>query len=156
MSPRAFAHPHLTPALILAWADAHHAATGRWPTCDLTPVAGGPAGLRWQWVNQALGVGARGLPGGDSLARLLARERGRPHQHARPRLSERTVLAWARAHRRRTGSWPRIHEGAVAGRPGETWLGVDQALRKGLRGLPGGDSLPRLSRRASPKPIGDP
>jgi hypothetical protein len=149
MSPRTSAPSRLTPALILAWADAHFTATGAWPTADLAPVAGGPPGLRWQWVNQALGVGARGLPGGDSLARLLARERGRPHQLARPRLTERTVLAWARAHRRRTGSWPRIHEGAVAGRPGETSPAVDQALRKGLRGLPGGDSLPRLSRRAA-------
>jgi hypothetical protein len=73
MSPKVRAHPRLTPALILAWADAHHAATGRWPTCDLTPVLGGPPGLRWQWVNQALGLGARGLPGGDSLPRLLRR-----------------------------------------------------------------------------------
>jgi hypothetical protein len=34
--------------LILEWADAHFAATGHWPTADLTSVAGEPS-LRWRW-----------------------------------------------------------------------------------------------------------
>jgi hypothetical protein len=68
MSPKARARPPFTPDLILAWADAHHAATGRWPTGDLTPVAAEP-GLRWRWVDHALGSGGRGLPGSDSLVR---------------------------------------------------------------------------------------
>jgi hypothetical protein len=63
MSPNARAHPRLTPALILAWPDAHRAATGAWPTGDLTPVSGVP-GRRWQWVDCALCKVTRGLPDG--------------------------------------------------------------------------------------------
>lgn len=68
MSPRTSALPRLTPNRILAWADAHRAATGAWPAADLTPVTVGLPGLRWQWVNHAMRNGSRGLPGGDSLA----------------------------------------------------------------------------------------
>src|SRR5207245_5766917 len=44
---------------------------------------------------------------------------------------------------RRTGNWPPGDCGAI-GETGETWSGVDAALLLGLRGLPGGSSLPRL------------
>jgi hypothetical protein len=40
-----------------------------------------------------------------------------------------------------------VAAGQVAGAPGETWRALDVALRQGLRGLPGGDSLARLLRR---------
>lgn len=67
------------------------------------------------------------------------------------------ILAWAEAHRARTGEWPRIHSGSIPEADGETWQGIDRALRYGHRGLPGGDSLPRLlgrERGASPQPRG--
>jgi hypothetical protein len=60
---------------ILAWADAHHARTGRWPTSASGPVADAP-GERWRNIDGALRYGRRGLPGGGSLARLLDRHRG--------------------------------------------------------------------------------
>jgi hypothetical protein len=66
----------LSEAQILAWADAHHAQTGKWPTAASGPVAGAP-GETWAAVNQALAYGSRELPGGDSLARLLAENRGK-------------------------------------------------------------------------------
>ena len=59
-------------------------------------------------------------------------------------LSVEQVLAWADAHRSRTGAWPSAVSGPVRDAPVETWGAVDQALRKGLRGLPGGWSLDRL------------
>jgi hypothetical protein len=62
----------------------------------------------------------------------------------RSRLEVAQVLAWAEAHRRRTGAWPRVHSGPVAESPGETWRRIDSALRYGLRGLEGGSSLARL------------
>jgi DNA-binding CsgD family transcriptional regulator len=41
----------------------------------------------------------------------------------------------------------------VAGAPGESWRAVDQALRRGCRGLPGGGSLARMLRRARGVPL---
>jgi hypothetical protein len=66
----------LTEEQVLAWADAYHARTGRWPTAASGPVEGAP-GEVWGHINAALYDGQRGLPGGDSLARLLNRRRAR-------------------------------------------------------------------------------
>jgi hypothetical protein len=66
----------LTVEQILAWADAHHARTGRRPHAKSGPVEGAP-GEVWDHINAALYDGYRGLPGGDSLARLLNRHRSR-------------------------------------------------------------------------------
>jgi hypothetical protein len=133
---------------ILAWADAHRRRTGRWPGADAGPVREVP-GLTWRTVNLALYQGFRGLPGGDSLARLLARRRGRPSYVKKPRLSIGQVLAWARAYRARWGRWPTAASGAVAESPDTTWMAVNAALRQGSRGLPGGSSLTRLFRENS-------
>jgi hypothetical protein len=61
----------------------------------------------------------------------------------RPPLTVETILAWADAHYARTGTWPKIRT-ADAGSlpPGDSWHAIDQALRQGWGGLPGGDSLP--------------
>jgi hypothetical protein len=81
----------LTTAQILAWADAHYENTGVWPTPLSGPVLAAPEET-WRALSSALGVGTRGLPGGDSVARFLRREgrigerRGRPPQVARHRL----------------------------------------------------------------------
>ena len=97
--------PKLTVAQILAWTDDHKARTGEWPRSNGDPVAGAP-GETWVNVNQALQKGLRGLPGRDSLPRLLARERGTRNLGDLPPLTERRIVAWARAHHRRTGTWP--------------------------------------------------
>ena len=68
----------LTVEQVLAWADAHYARTGRWPTAASGPVEGAP-GEAWGRINAALYDGYRGHPGGDSLARLLNRHWGRGH-----------------------------------------------------------------------------
>jgi hypothetical protein len=95
----------------------------------------------------ALAEGSRGLPGGNTLARLLARERGAINPRGRPRLTVDKILAWADTHRRRTGQWPGVLSGPIPGSEGENWLAVNMALYKGRRGLPGGDSLARLLAR---------
>ncbi len=63
-----------------------------------------------------------------------------------PPLTEVQILAWADAHFAARDEWPtcRCPEQAIPGAHGERWFNVDQALRKGLRGLPGGSSLPKL------------
>jgi hypothetical protein len=68
--------PPLTVEQVLAWADAHFARTGRWPSAVSGPVADA-AGETWAKIHAALYDGHRGFPGGDSLARLLDRYRRR-------------------------------------------------------------------------------
>jgi hypothetical protein len=63
--------PRLSKMQILAWADDHLRRTGRYPTAESGPVWGAP-GETWKAVHLALAQGLRGLPGGSSLARLLA------------------------------------------------------------------------------------
>jgi hypothetical protein len=58
------------------------------------------------------------------------------------------ILRWADAHKQHTGSWPTKASGPVWGAPGVTWQAVQSALRRGCRGLPGGDTLAGLLRRA--------
>jgi hypothetical protein len=55
---------------VLAWAQAHHRRTGRWPTRKSGTVHDAP-GSTWGAINAALERGGRGLPGGSSLSRLL-------------------------------------------------------------------------------------
>jgi hypothetical protein len=64
--------PQLTEACILRWARQHHLRTGAWPTAESGPVAEAP-GEVWANVNKALRSGSRGLPGGDTLSKLLHR-----------------------------------------------------------------------------------
>jgi hypothetical protein len=135
--------PLLSVEKILAWAEAHRARTGSWPSHAAGAIREAP-GETWSAINAALCHGGRGLPGGSSLARLLTPEQGPGDRRRRPALTEAQVLAWADAHRARTGRWPTAFSGPVAEAPDVTWRAIDTALGDGLRGLPGGDSLSRL------------
>ena len=137
------AKTQLTIDLILSWVDSHHAATGTWPRIDSGPVRDHPV-LNWWQVNRALHEGYRGLKGGTTLADLLQDQRGVRNKQNLPRLDVEQILAWADAHREATGDYPLIQSGPVGGAPGETWTGINSALDKGLRGLPGGSSLAQL------------
>jgi hypothetical protein len=144
----------LTVERILAWCDDHHARTGSWPRRDSGPVAAAP-GETWANLRQALDKGLRGLPGGQTLAQLLAQHRGAPHPGQRPPLTEAQVVAWARAHHAATGRWPNGASGPVADAPGESWAAIQGYLRQGLRGLPGGENLAQLLARRcdAPAPV---
>jgi hypothetical protein len=143
---RGLKRPKLSVGQILAWADEHRARTGRWPGQAAGPVAAAP-GEKWANIEQALWAGRRGLPGGDSLARLLARERGARNPRSRPRLTVEQILAWADAHHVRKRRWPTISSGPVLDAPGENWRAIYGALYDGHRGLPGGDTLSQLLER---------
>ena len=135
--------PRLTLEQILAWADAYHAKTGRWPRGRSGRVADAPDET-WGAVDAALLQGLRGLPGGTTLAQLLAEHRGAAAiQTSRP-LTVDQILAWADAHHAATGHWPVEESGPAPGAPGETWKGISMALAKGHRGLSAGSSLARL------------
>src|SRR5262249_12307602 len=104
-------------------------------------------GESWRAINLSLWVGLRGLPGGDSLSRLLSRKRGARTKADLPRLTVRTILLWSDLHFKRTGSWPRADSGPVASAPGGTWCAIAHAMWQGGRGLSRGDTLARLLRR---------
>ena len=140
------AAPRLTIKQILAWADAHHQRTGQWPNQQSGPIAGSQ-GDTWCAVNRALAGGWRGLRGGSSLTRLLARKHSLRNSRDLPSLSVAQILAWADAHYKRTGKWPTLGSGLIAGSRGDTWSAVSDALRNGSRGLPKGSSLARLLAR---------
>ena len=65
----------LTVEQILAWADAHHKRTRKWPSVNSGAVDDAPEET-WVAINQALYKGGRGLPKGSSLSKLLV-EHGR-------------------------------------------------------------------------------
>ena len=133
--------PRLTIAQILAWADAHHRRTGRWPSANSGRMTG--SGITWAAVNTALDHGFRGLRGGSSLSKVLDTYRRRPTR-PRHRLTHTQILEWADEHRTRTGRWPSGRSGRVRAAPGERWDQIEGAVRRGSRGLRGGTSLARL------------
>ena len=141
---RGVCRPPLTEEQILAWAGTHFKATGRWPVSSRATAQ--PAGETWAGIDRALRTGFRGLPGGSTLAQLLAQRCGVRNPMRLPPLTEQQILAWARAHFQATGQWPIKRSGAIAQSPGDTWVAIDKALRAERRGLPDGLSLAKLLR----------
>lgn len=135
--------PRLTVDQVLEWADAHHERTGKWPTDRSGPVVEAD-GETWKAIDRALQAGVRGLPGGSSLARLLAQQRGKRNHMNLPLLTLEQILTWADEYHKRTGAWPNRKAGHVLGAPGERWENIDAALHQGHRGLPEGSSLAKL------------
>jgi hypothetical protein len=138
-------HPsvRLSVSEILAWADSHHARTGRWPQVYTGAIWDALPGETWRRIDNALRYGLRGLPGGSSLIQLLSQYRDvRNTQNLSP-LTEGQILAWALAHYWRNGTWPNRYSGLVHG-TGEVWSNLDAGLRRGSRGLPGNSSLGKL------------
>ncbi len=144
---RPLVKPPLTVDMILAWADEFHRQRGRFPIHD-DGIVPGELTQTWCGIDNSLRSGTRGLPGGDTLTKLLVRYRGHRHKRYCPRLAVNQILLWADAHRRRTGEWPTRNSGPVADVPGETWAAIDGALHVGGRGLRGGTSLADILRAA--------
>ncbi len=117
---------------VLAWADAHHARHGKWPTCESGKIPG--TDHNWLRIDSWLRHGYRGLPDGSSLARLLAKHRGVRVGRRPPHLSEKRILAWANAYFAAHGKWPTRDSGPIPGTT-ETWGAVVSAVSKGNRGL---------------------
>ncbi len=133
----------LTVERIMAWAVAHHAATGRWPRLRSGPVRGVP-GETWSTIATSLNKGRCGLPRGMTLGRLLAQHLGREALSLPLTFTVEQILGWADAYHAAHERWPTVKSGKVAATRSETWLAVNHALTQGLRGLPPGPSLARL------------
>ncbi|HET6381859.1 MAG TPA: hypothetical protein VFJ58_00585 [Armatimonadota bacterium] len=138
---------------ILEWADAHYSRTGQWPRKSSGTIAEAPEET-WARVDNALLKGSRGLPGGSSLARLLAEYRGVRNRNALQPLNEDDIVRWILAYRERAGKWPTSKSGSVEDAPGETWGAVSEALRDGGRGMPGGTTLTQLIRDRCASKVG--
>jgi hypothetical protein len=74
--------PPLTERTIVRWARAWRERTGKWPTHTSGEIPEAKGTATWSAVQDALQLGGRGLPGGDSLYRLLLRN-GRKGRSAR-------------------------------------------------------------------------
>jgi superfamily II DNA or RNA helicase len=135
--------PTLTIQTILKWADAHYRKTGQWPKTTSGGVLAAP-GEEWGNIQAVLYAGDRGLPGGSSLAKLLAEKRGVRNTKTLPSLTIQKILKWADAHHQKTGQWPISNSGDVLDAPGEKWANIHTALSQGRRGLPSGSSLAKL------------
>jgi hypothetical protein len=74
------------------------------------------------------------------------RKRPRPKRlRAKPReLTIEQILEWADAYYTTHKRWPTATSGPVVQTLVETWCAINNALRTGRRGLPGGSSLPQL------------
>ena len=131
----------LTIEQILAWADSHNSATRSWPKQNSGLVT--DTDETWGGINAALYSGNRSLPGGSSLAKLLAEHRSIRNKQDLPPLTIEQILTWADAHNKANGNWPTRSSGRVIGTE-ETWANIDGSLQSGVRGLPGGSSLPKL------------
>ena len=135
--------PRLAERQILAWADAHHSRTSEWPSQRSGRVIESN-GETWSGIDAALGQGLRGLKGKSSLIKLLATQRSLRNSKSPPRLYKKDIIAWAKAHHRRTGQWPQARTGAIPEAPGESWLTIDAALAQGRRGFPGRSTLAKF------------
>lgn len=136
--------PRLTVPQILAWADAHYARTGEWPTDSSGPIPEAPFADTWAKIAGALSKPLRGIRTRTSLARILEKYRGVRNRKHLALLSVKQILAWVDAFWARTGRRPTEKSGLIADSNGETWGGVNAALRDGYRGFPGGTTLFRL------------
>jgi hypothetical protein len=133
----------LTEQSIIRWVRAHIERTGTWPSRSDGDVPEAP-GENWESVNLALVHGRRGLPGGSSLRKLCLAHGLQPQSGRGTPLTEEKIMRWMRVHFQRTGRWPGSADGDVDEAPGENWSALDAALANGMRGLPGGSSLPKL------------
>src|SRR6266542_1749156 len=133
----------LTEEQILAWADEHYTHTGEWPKV-LSGIVQGTPEETWQRLHSALSEGSRGLPGGSSLAKLLAEHRDVRNRMDLQPLTFEQILEWVDAYSNRTGKWPKAESGPLKDVPGETWSAINVALKLGTRSLPGDSSLAKL------------
>ncbi len=124
---------------VLSWADGFFSRHGDWPTFASGPIPEAP-GETWLLVAAALLLGMRGFRRRRALAGLIDEHR-RAKGGAVPRLTIDDILSWAEVWRVRTGEWPKASSGEIPGTGGVSWGIVDEALRAGRRGMPGGSSL---------------
>ncbi len=117
---------------ILQWADEFHRRNGEWPNRRSGEIPG--TNETWSLIETALSQGQRSLPGGNSLAQVLATKRDKRNRMRLPPLTTKQIIRWAKRHRAATGAWPTVNSGAIEG-TAETWQTIAGAIARGRRGL---------------------
>jgi hypothetical protein len=133
----------------------HYCDRKEWPHFkSKLPVPGGLF-TSWNALNQALSVGRFGLPGGSSLAKVV--ESVKEEHGLSDKLTLHKVRCWILAHHARAGVWPNVKSGLIGAEDanGMSWVNLDDALSRGLRGLEGGSSLAKVVREVR-SDFGDP
>lgn len=132
----------LSKEMIIAEARAVHALHGVLPTRRTTlPLP--TLHTTWEAINVALQRGLRGLPGGNSLSKLL--QPLRAELGLDQTLSEPAILAAARTFHHEHGRLPsQLTTDPVPGMPGESWSKIHGAGQLGLRGLQKGRTLSKI------------
>jgi group I intron endonuclease len=117
---------------------------GEWPSRRTKREIPELPGESWEGVNDALRRGCRGLPEGSSLYKFLA-FRGFTNRCVKKNLTKDKIWEAAKSWYNHNGEWPSERtKGKIPELPNENWSILDHALVRGLRGLPGGSSLPQL------------
>ena len=110
--------------------------------------------ITWSSIDGCLSMGRRGLPGGSSLATLTndMTYGFMAYKH----ITMEEIDFWRQVFYTNNGYWPHKRSGVISEaleKYGQlTWDAVDQILRVGRRGLPGGSSLAFLTNGPSLNP----
>jgi hypothetical protein len=141
----------LTIDLILKWIELYYKEYGEYPNKNSGIIKFADEkykGITWAHVNTALERGVRGLPGGSSLPKLLEEKFNVKNIQNLPSLSMELIEEWIKLFHAKHNRYPNRNDGiiefATGKHKGTTWAHVNTALERGVRGLPGGSSLPKL------------
>ena len=135
----------LYPEQILAWVEIYRKQNdGKFPSQGSGPVLdeqGQDIGDAWKAIDRAFWRGHRGLKdsGSNSLSEFLDRQYP-SDRSCKEDLTEEKLLRWVEIYRKQNeGKFPSQGSGSVLDEQGqgvgETWVAIDLAFRKGLRGL---------------------
>ena len=135
--------PDLTEEIIVKAMKDYHEEHGKYPSLksgDASKYIGFK--ITWTAIDACLREGFRGLPGGSSLAQL----RKEYNLGIEPDLTEDLIIKAMKDYHEEHGKYPSLKSGDASKYIGfkTTWVAIDDCLRHGLRGLPGGSSLSQL------------
>jgi len=134
---------YLSEKSIVKAMEEYHEGHGKYPfvkSGDVSKYIGFK--ITWGAINQSLYYGYRGLPGGSSLSQL----RKKHITGIEPDLTEEVIAKAMKDYHEEHGKYPWVKSGDAKKYFGFkiTWKAIEQCLKKGNRGLPGGSSLAKL------------
>jgi hypothetical protein len=125
---------------ILAWACAHFETHGIWPHRRSGTIPDSD-GETWGSIYNSLRSGKYARRRRRAIERLVAKRRV-PNALNKPAdLSIAQILRWADTYFKVHGRWPTAKSRGLRMGPTVSWRIIEEALRLGMRGLPGGKSL---------------
>jgi hypothetical protein len=124
----------LTTQQILKWADEFREENGEWPKRDSGKIKG--TDETWSAIDSALSSGGRGFDGDSSLAQILNEKRSLRNVGKLAKLTPEKIIFWIEEYFKLHNKYPKRDSGKIPESPDEdTWINVDGAMKKNLRGL---------------------